>query len=195
MDREYLIYLTLSLYQRIDQLENKELIKANLKNLANRILADFVLFLVRNPLPQAERIEVGQDILSEIEEIKNCFELSRNQKLLNRKDFLFFWQEYNKIGQGIKREISKLLREKPELSKEKKSVKNTSAGLNSQRQEKILALLKEKIRLQVASLKEIFPDVSKRTLRRDFGQLLGEGIIERMGEKNNTFYQVKINQS
>jgi Fic family protein len=37
--------------------------------------------------------------------------------------------------------------------------------------------------------------VTKRTLRRDFEKMLKEGIIERLGERNNTFYQIKTVQS
>jgi DeoR/GlpR family transcriptional regulator of sugar metabolism len=59
------------------------------------------------------------------------------------------------------------------------------------RQEKILNLLKEKGRAQVWELKQIFPQTSKRTIRRDCECLLKEGMIQRMGERNNTFYQVK----
>ncbi len=40
-------------------------------------------------------------------------------------------------------------------------------------------------------MKQVFPEVSKRTLRRDFENLLKQGIIEKIGEKNDTFYQLK----
>ena len=61
----------------------------------------------------------------------------------------------------------------------------------SERQEKILVFLKEQGRAQVWQVKQILPEVTKRTLRRDFENLLKKGIIERIGEKNNTFYQIK----
>jgi|GEM_PF-475975 len=58
------------------------------------------------------------------------------------------------------------------------------------RQKKILEILKEKGRAQVGEFKNIFPEVSKRTLRRDFRDLVNQKLIERIGEKNNTFYQI-----
>jgi hypothetical protein len=61
---------------------------------------------------------------------------------------------------------------------------------SSPRQEKILAFLKENGRAQVWQVKQILPEVTKRTLRRDFENMLGQGIIERVGEKNDTFYQI-----
>jgi DeoR/GlpR family transcriptional regulator of sugar metabolism len=61
----------------------------------------------------------------------------------------------------------------------------------NERQKKILEILKEKGKIQVGQIKEFFPNVSKRTLRRDFQSLVKKGIIERIGEKNKTFYQLK----
>ena len=59
------------------------------------------------------------------------------------------------------------------------------------RKEKILEILKEKGSAQVWELNKILPEVSKRTLRRDFEKLLKYGLVKRIGEKNNTFYQLK----
>lgn len=64
----------------------------------------------------------------------------------------------------------------------------------SERQEKILAFLKENGNAQVWEVKQILPEVTKRTLRRDFDLLLRKGIIQRMGERNNTFYQLKTEE-
>lgn len=59
-----------------------------------------------------------------------------------------------------------------------------------ERQKKILEFIKEKGKVQVGDFKQIFPEVSKRTIRRDFRSLLTRKIVERIGEKNNTFYQI-----
>ena len=67
----------------------------------------------------------------------------------------------------------------------------TKDNILDSRKKKILETLQEKGRAQVWEIKKIFPEVSKRTLRRDFEKLLKQGLIERMGERNNTFYQIK----
>ncbi len=59
------------------------------------------------------------------------------------------------------------------------------------RKQEILNLLKEKEKIQVWEVSKILPDVSKRTLRRDFVQLLEQDLIERIGEKNETYYRLK----
>jgi len=64
-------------------------------------------------------------------------------------------------------------------------------GLNP-RQGKILGIIKERERVQVGEVKDAFPTVDKRTLRRDFRSLLEQGFIERLGQKNDTFYRLKV---
>ena len=63
------------------------------------------------------------------------------------------------------------------------------------RQNRIMEFLKEKGDAQVWEIQEIFPGVSKRTIRRDFVSLLKQGLIERTGERNTTAYRLRINVS
>jgi predicted HTH transcriptional regulator len=97
-------------------------------------------------------------------------------------------QEYIKLKEEIKNTT------KPEILPadypQRENYNIIQVQQTSSRQEKILTFLKEKERLQVKDLKNVFPEISKRTLRRDFEQLLKKGLVVRMGEKNNTFYQV-----
>lgn len=61
----------------------------------------------------------------------------------------------------------------------------------SPRQEKIIEYVKSNGKTQVGDIKSFFPEITKRTLRRDFMHLLNQGMIHRIGEKNNTFYIIK----
>lgn len=63
------------------------------------------------------------------------------------------------------------------------------------RQNRILEFLKEKGNAQVWEIQKIFPNISKRTIRRDFKSLLRQGIIERTGERNTIAYKIKISLS
>ncbi len=58
------------------------------------------------------------------------------------------------------------------------------------RQGKIMGMLREKGQAQVWEIKKLFPDVSKRTIRRDFEQLVEKKVLNRIGEKNATFYKI-----
>ena len=61
------------------------------------------------------------------------------------------------------------------------------------RQNSIVEYLKEKGQAQVWEIQKIFPNISKRTIRRDFRSLLKQGLIERVGERNRTYYKMKVN--
>jgi hypothetical protein len=63
------------------------------------------------------------------------------------------------------------------------------------RQRRIIEFLKEKGQAQVWEIQKIFPDISKRTIRRDFRSLLKQGSIERVGERNKTYYKMKVTLS
>ena len=63
------------------------------------------------------------------------------------------------------------------------------------RQNRIAEFLKENGSAQVWEILKIFPNVSKRTIRRDFRSMLKQGLIERTGERNTTAYKLKINIS
>lgn len=63
------------------------------------------------------------------------------------------------------------------------------------RQRVIVDFLKQKGQAQVWEIQKIFPDISKRTIRRDFRSLLKQGLIERVGERNKTYYKMKFNLS
>ena len=75
------------------------------------------------------------------------------------------------------------------------SDKNTGSLSEGQiiRQTRILEYLKEKGQSQVWEIQKFFPDISKRTIRRDFRALHKQGIIERVGERNKTYYKMKVN--
>lgn len=94
--------------------------------------------------------------------------------------------------------------EKEEFKEDKKEEKRLDGPLESEahltgsqmmRQKRIIEFLKESGRAQVWEIQKIFPATSKRTIRRDFRSLLKQGLIERIGERNKTYYKLKINLS
>jgi outer membrane biosynthesis protein TonB len=73
--------------------------------------------------------------------------------------------------------------------KPKKTRKKRKTGLN-ERQEKILEIIKEGGRMQIQDLGPNFPNVTKRTLRRDISYLADKKLIKREGKANKIFYKV-----
>ena len=169
MEKERLIQLTNAVYRLTVLFPKKEPLRYKIREVANCILVK----------PQKEDLEV----------LQSFFEVAKEQKWVREQDVLAIQAEYANLGEVIK--VAK--------TEKKKINPGESSGLipvvMAERQEKILAFLKEQGRAQVWQVKQVFPDVTKRTLRRDFEHMLGQGVIERIGERNDTFYQVKISQA
>jgi predicted HTH transcriptional regulator len=138
-------------------------------------------------------------IISELEILDSFFEVAKSQNWVAVVELLRIQEEYNRIKAEIKKNTKRLL--EPPGKKEIYWSRSPIAGdvdvrhqqerING-RQRKILDFLKEKGRAQVWQVKQVFPEVSKRTLRRDFESLVKQGIIERIGERNETFYKLKL---
>ena len=143
-----------------------------MREIADQILAKCsMLNLKQNP------------VLEDLEILDGFFEVAKAQNWVAVVDVLRIQEEYNRI----KAEIKKIAKRPPE----KEITRVEHVQIPNSRQEKILAILKEKGRAQVWQVKQVFPEVTKRTMRRDFESLLKQGIIERRGERNDTFYQLK----
>jgi len=182
MDKEFLIQLTNNLYHLT------------------------LLFPKKEPLRYKMR-EVADDILTELTEknlevLDSFFEVAKVQNWVSPSEILAIQKEYANLREELPKQ--KFKKEKSEEKKENPGEHLAMIGVRpqslssqsiSERQEKILAFLKENGRAQVWELKQIFPEVSKRTIRRDFEQMLNQGAIERIGEKNDTFYQIKTIRS
>lgn len=143
-----------------------------------------LLFPKKEPLRYKMR-ELADDILTKPNEeylaiLDSFFEVAKAQGWVNQQNILNLQAEYSKLDGEIKSQSSlPLFKEEEKLP---------------DRQDKIMAFLRENGRAQVWQVKEILPEVTKRTLRRDFEQLLNQGVIERLGERNETFYQLKVRE-
>ena len=196
MDRNYYLQLTQNLYRLTLLFPKKEPLRYKMRELADDILADLILSSDRGsassvlaedrPLPKLKKKEEGANsIISQLEVLDSFFEVAKNQNWVSPHDILNLQEEYSKL----KDELGKLSQVRPVEANQGQ----TLASSMNERQEKILDFLKENGRAQVGQLKKIFPEVTKRTLRRDFEFLLKQGKIERMGERNETFYQLSTN--
>jgi len=86
-----------------------------------------------------------------------------------------------KTSQNNDLESSSLL---PKMPARSKAINNYS-----ERQRKILQILREKEKVQVSDIIKRIPSVTKRTIRRDLDILLKNREIVRIGEFNQIFYQ------
>ena len=171
--------------------------KDNLIELTNKVYKLTLLFPKKEPLRYKIR-EVADDILAcnssskKLQEnlsiLKKYFEVAKWQNWVSYFDILEIEKKYDKIENDLLETVEKSVFVK------NKSIRGLSSDIKvlDHRKEKILEILKEKERIQVWEVNKILSNVSKRTLRRDFEQLLKQGLVERMGERNNTFYKLSI---
>lgn len=190
MDKDFLIQLTNNLYRLTLLFPKKEPMRYKMRELADDILNDF--YKDHNP-----------EIFKSLEVLDSYFEVAKNQNWVSADEILKLQGGYSKLKEQLesnKKEITEV-RPLPEVALEK-PVQNLNSLADSQvrfsqiqgisgRHGKILEFLKENEKAQVWQLKQVFPELSKRTLRRDFEFLLKQGKIERIGERNETFYQLR----
>ena len=161
IDRTFLIQLTNAVYRLTLLFPKKEPLRYKMRELADDILAK----------PSEKDLEV----------LDSFFEVALIQNWVKPADILAIKEEYDNLREQLKGN-------KPEEEKKEITIFNHN---NSDRKKRILAFLKENGQAQVWQVKQLLPEVSKRTLRRDFEDMLEQGLIERIGERNDTFYKIK----
>jgi hypothetical protein len=178
MEKENFIQLTNNLYKLTSLFPKKEPLRFKIRELSNEILGDFL-----GVRPGSDPI--GEALNRNLEALDSFFEVAKNQNWVSPEEILNLQEEYRKIKDELEQApFGARPRPEPEA-------KDSSRTVLRSRQATILEILKERGRIQVWELKKIFPEVSKRTLRRDFASLLAQGLIERQGERNQTFYVSK----
>ncbi|MDD5738588.1 MAG: DeoR family transcriptional regulator [Candidatus Pacebacteria bacterium] len=194
-ERSHVIKLTMVLYKVSDFFPEKEPLKALIRKKADEVLAGLIL------LEKDSNLAV--QVLGDIEIIKAYIELAQNQDWLKSENFEVLKKEYCLINDKIKEQI---IFEKNTTSQEQEKKKFVSALPHSiktnnesedsrvhlnERHKKIIGILKQGKLIQVKDLKDVFPNISKRTIRRDFEYLFENGLVERVGDNNNTEYKLK----
>ena len=188
MEKKFILQITNELYRLTLLFPKKEPLRYKMRELADDILFDLI------SVPQKTyRGQTPVSLDGKLEVLDGFFEVAKNQNWIKPEDLLNLQKEYSKLkgqlklkAEPIKSEV-KLTEVRPLQKSELTEVRPLQNSMN-ERQEKILAVLKEKEKAQVWQIKQIFPQVSKRTLRRDFENLFKRGIIERIGERNETYY-------
>lgn len=201
---ERFFYLTEAVYRVTKAFPKEEPLKNKIRETALNVFAGLILTR-KNPakLKNGAENEISQKILKDIEILENFFSLAEKQDWVSPLNFSILGKEYSKIKEELKsknpQEQTLIIpfQTQPQLQPrysatfaEVNQNKNANNSVNP-RHQKIIEVLRAKGKAQVWELKEIFPELSKRTLRRDFEYLLNQGIVERVGEKNETFYKLR----
>ncbi|MBD3208129.1 MAG: DeoR family transcriptional regulator [Candidatus Nealsonbacteria bacterium] len=218
LDKKRLLEATNEVYRLTLLFPKKEPLRDKMRELSDEVLAHFVSL----PAESAKRGKkvLVRNAVKKIEILESFCEVASSQNWVKPEDLLNLQREYNKIKEEFldieelpfksiepkPKKPRKVVKEKepevvePELEEEKKELKQEEFPKQeemitiSPRQKRILEFLKNQGKAQVWQIKEVFSDVSKRTLRRDFKKLLKDGLVERKGERNDTYYVLKVGQ-
>lgn len=185
IERNHAIKLTIALYKVSDFFPEKEPLKMLIRKKADEVLAGLI-FLEKSD-------SLREQVASDIEVIKAFFELAKEQNWVDKKNFEILEKAYNGVLEAIKLKPIESKEKEIRFAQKEKKVERLENDLDvgKKRCSGIIEVLKQRKEIQVQDLKDVFPDVSKRTLRRDFEYLLAKGIVERKGDNNNTFYKLR----
>lgn len=179
MDKDFLIKICLGVYRVTDFFPENEPLKSLIREKANEILAELICNNDNQNTKQA---------LEKIGILQAYFEIAKTQNWLDQANFFVLEKEYDKIIEQIKADKpDKLKKPLKQISRPISKKEETS----NNRYNKIIETLKQKQKVQVQEFKDIFPNISKRTLRRDFDFLISQKLVERQGQGKYTFYKIK----
>ncbi len=188
MDKEYLTQITNDLYRLTLLFPKKEPLRYKMRELADNIVTNLVLIIEGNVGKYQEFID---EIKKNIEPLDVFFEIAKNQNWVNSDDVLNIQEKFLVIKEELA-QFEQQLRGREKSFKKEKTEREPVISLASfnSRQKKIVDILKRKEKVQVQDVQDVFPEITKRTLRRDFDSLLKAEIIKRSGKANLTFYHL-----
>lgn len=212
MDRSFFIRLTFAAHRVADALQEEE-VKREIKNAADSVLVDLLLFSDKENVPKEKKRDLIAQILKDMENLGASLDRAKQAGGVRAENFSVLETEYGKIRymlqifEGVEEPIAEARRTRP-AARAKEEIGAPAVTLPSgqaggqevprqeqrgitERQRSILEFLKAKKKVQVWELQKILPQVTKRTLRRDLDDLLQMNIIERKGEWNAVFYELK----
>ncbi|MDP3093139.1 MAG: DeoR family transcriptional regulator [bacterium] len=185
MEKQELIQLTEELYRLTLLFPKKEPLRYKIRELADNILANHL----RLGLALGKQRELVLDICQDLRVLEGFFAVAKEQNWVSPGNLLRISGRYASMKQEL--EDTEVL--VPETITAESPLDFNSPPKNTRRRDRILEILKGKGKAQVWEFKEIFPGVTKRTLRRDFEKLLAQDLVERIGQRNQTYYQPKPN--
>lgn len=150
--------------------------------------------------------KIKAQLLEDIDILLGYLWVGKSQGWLNSINCLIIANEYEKIKSEIKPIVELVPTITPEPTSEKvilgpevwepktspsPVLNNTEVVGETGRQKQILEYLGKNEKAQVMDLRAIFPNITKRTIRRDLDGLLEAGKITRLGEFNQVFYKIR----
>ncbi len=190
MTKKFVLNLALFLYKETEYWVGQNYLRDKARALMEDIVSEFILWEHSNP----KETHLSH-LRSLVSELKETLVLARNRELISRENYLLVVKELDNLLKDIERNTLASSPSRTKRKEEKESTKDalvftqkTNQSSLSERQRKILDIVKEKKMIQVSQLQPYFPGITKRTLRRDLRALLEKGFLKRKGEGSSVTY-------
>jgi len=201
------------IYKLLDFFPDSDPLKNKAKEKALAVLENLTLISDAKGWVSLKKEKAAAQLLDDLEILESYLKLGKYQGWIDNINFLILTKECNNVKSRIippKGTIKKNLEVISNMEKDstvivdKKPVLITMQNITggeipvaeqtkdySERQGKILQMLSEKEKVQVADIIKEIPNITKRTIRRDLDDLLKKRRIVRIGEWNQVFYTIK----
>jgi len=193
MDKSRYTEITNAAYKIIDFFPEEDILQNKAKEKALAILENLVLLSI--PEWSFKKPKAALEVLRDIDVLIEYLELAKAKGWVQEMNLAIISKEYDKIREELK-PLAQLSQNMVQAGPVDNPVKSPKPKAQKQvalteRQEKIIEILSSQEKVQVSDLKNIMPEVTKRTLRRDLDDLLKKEKILRTGEFNQVFYQIR----
>ena len=177
INRDYFTQITSSLYNLTLLFPKKDPLRYKMRGLADDILAGLISLPHTDPKESKNTIS---KIRKDLDVLDSFFGIVKSQNWVSSSNILEIQGEYSKIRKATEgfEELKKTVPATEKIS-----------PLN-ERQQKILEILREKKRVQIGELAEVFPQLSKRTLIRDLEELMYRALVKREGSGRGVVYNI-----
>lgn len=213
MNRNFFVRLAFATHRVADSLPQEELIAEEIRESANTILADLIIFVDKEAVKAEKRRSLPAQLKKQIDILLARLDGAKGEGWINPENFSLLKGEYSRIREFLEifedisflKDVSQevdLDSEVTQIQKEALEARSANGGLDEKpkiqdksiltsRQKRIIDFLGTKQNVQVWELQKILPEVTKRTLRRDLDELLQKNLVERKGEWNAVAYELK----
>lgn len=190
MTKERLAKLVFITYKATADFFEKEPLRISIRQKALDVVSDYLI--------KDKNREVVYRLFENLDALLLYLEVAKKEKKAEKMKQDIYIPVLIKEYQQMQEEAQSLIKQdnatrilNPVSATKKKVISVPGQEFLKQRHKKIIAILKKQEFAQIKDFKEIMPEVTKRTLRRDVDELLSKKFIERKGSRNSTVYVLK----
>ena len=217
MTKDNIFKLTLALYRVTALFPKKEPLKFSLRQKALKIFSSLSISKgSAELLSSAEKANILKNNILYIDSIRSLFELAKKQEWIDNRNFSILEAEYGRLDQVLRARYSQMteplalaagsvFKQSSETDRQPAAIMDLAEEEQrgdveikrdffekkdgvSLLEKKILEALKGKGRMKSGQLREVLPDLNRRSILRKLNELKDKKMVDTSGTGPNTFY-------